>query len=58
MNVLESVVIVKGEHGSVATIRFQDGKDDKIFSSSSNSAKSKESLYSLIESYVTGVLNG
>lgn len=58
MSKLESVVIVKGEHGSVATIRFEDYKDDKIISSSNNSQKSKETLYKLVEQHVEGVLNG
>lgn len=57
MNKLESVVIVRGAVGSVATIRFEDGKDDRLISSSSNSPKSKETLYTLIEQHVTGVLN-
>ncbi len=52
-NKIESVVIVKGEHGSVATIRFKDGKDDKIIS-----ATSKPTLYVLIEQHVNGILNG
>lgn len=58
MNKLDSIVIVKNDKGSVATIRFEDGKDDKILSSSNNSVKSKESLYVQIETHVNGVLNG
>lgn len=58
MNKLESIVIVDNPHGAVATIRFEDGKDDKLISSNSKTAKGRETLYTLIEQHVTGVLNG
>lgn len=54
MNKIKSVVIVKGNVGSVATLRFEDPTDDKIFSSNS-----KRVLYELVEQYVcrvTGVV--
>ncbi len=52
-NKLESIVIVKNEHGAVATVRFEDGKDDRLIS-----ANSKQTLYVLVEQHVLGVLNG
>lgn len=47
MNKIESVVIVKGGVGLVATLRFEDPTDDKIFSSNS-----KRVLYERVEQYV------
>lgn len=49
---LQSVVIVMNGFGSVATIRFNDYKQDRIISSTSKSV-----LYTLIERHVQGVLN-
>jgi hypothetical protein len=48
---LESVVIVKGEHGSVATIHFNDPMKSCYISSSS-----KPILYTLIEKRIKKVL--
>lgn len=53
MTKLESVVIVKGQHGSVATIRFNDPLQDRFISSSS-----KPVLYTLIDKHIKKVLNG
>lgn len=52
-NKIESIVIVTGEHGSVATLRFANSKDDIVISSSS-----KPLLYTLIEKKVKKVQNG
>ena len=57
MNKLDSVVIVTNDFGAVATIRFEDFKDDKILSVTGVSEKSKNTLYTLIEKHVAGVLN-
>ena len=46
-NEIESVVIVSNPKGAVATMRFKDGKDDKIISS-----PSKDVLYTLVEQHV------
>lgn len=51
-NKLESIVIVTGEHGSVATVRFSDYLTDRIIS-----ANNKNTLYSLVENYVKKVLS-
>jgi hypothetical protein len=51
-NKLESVVIVRNPHGAVATIRWADGKDDKIMS-----ATNRPVLYNLVEKYVKKVLD-
>lgn len=50
MNKLESVVIVTNPDGAVATIRYADGKDDKIISSTK-----KNVLYNLIEKHLKRV---
>lgn len=50
MNQLESAVIVTNEHGAVATIRFEDPKDDKIIS-----ANTKPTLYKLVEDHIKKV---
>lgn len=55
MNKIESIVIVKGEHGSVATLRFANSVDDVILSSFNNSDKSKNYLYESIEKHVKKV---
>lgn len=47
MNKIESIVIVTGESGSVASLRFTNRMLDKDISSSS-----KPVLYTLIEKYV------
>lgn len=51
MNKLESVVIVTNPSGAVATIRFEDGRDDKMISSIK-----KNVLYNLIEKYIKKVV--
>ncbi len=51
-NKLESVVIVTNEHGSVASIRFEDRKDDKDISWTN-----KNTLYELVEKHIGEVLN-
>jgi hypothetical protein len=53
MTKLESVVIVKGTHGSVATIRFDNPLHDRFISSTS-----KPVLYTLIEKHIKDVLRG
>ena len=53
MNKLESVVIVRNKFGSVATIRFEGGKGDKIIS-----ATSRNTIYKLVEKHIAGVLDG
>jgi hypothetical protein len=50
VNKIESVVIVKGDVGSTAALRFEDPKDDKFFSSNS-----KRVLYEMVEQYVCRV---
>lgn len=52
MSKLKSCVIVINSKGAVATIRFEEGSDDKIFSS-----PNKPVLYILIEKYISEVLN-
>lgn len=49
---LESIVIVKNDFGSVATIRFNEPLKDKIISSTS-----KPILYKLVEQHVRKVLH-
>lgn len=49
---LESAVIVKNEHGYVATIRFSDEMKDKFISSNS-----KPVLYKLVEEHIARVLH-
>lgn len=49
-NKLDSVVIVTNQFGKVATIRFQDDKDDRIISSS------ESVIYTLVEKYIKTVL--
>lgn len=51
MNKLESVVIVRNDVGSVATIRFENSDDDKIFSSNS-----RRVLYEMVEQYVARIV--
>ena len=45
----ESVVIVKNEHGTTATLRFKPSSKDRVMSSTKH-----EYIYRLIEEYVTG----
>lgn len=52
MNKLESVVIVTNPHGAVATVRFEDPKDDKFISWTN-----KNVLYEIVEKYIKEVLN-
>lgn len=52
MNKIESIVIVKWPQGYVATLRFNDAKLDKIFSSGN-----RNGIYSIINSYVKGIPN-
>ena len=52
MNKLESVVIVTNPDGAVATIRFTDGRDDRIISSTK-----KNALYNLVEKHLRKVLH-
>lgn len=49
---LESAVIVKNDHGYVATVRFNDPMKDKFISSNS-----KPVLYKLVEEHITKVLH-
>lgn len=49
---IESAVIVTNEHGSIATLRFDEPLLDRIISSSS-----KTTLYIKIEKYVKKVTN-
>lgn len=44
---LVSAVIVKGEHGFTATLRFQNSQFDKIFASNS-----RYTMYRAIENYL------
>lgn len=46
-NRVESVVIATNEYGSVASIRFNDSKDDRDISS-----PNKQVLYGLIEKHI------
>lgn len=56
---LESVVIVHGEHGSVATIHFSDPmRSCSISSSHLPNGKKNPVIYTLIEKRVKKVLNG
>lgn len=51
-NKLESVVIVRNPHGAVATVRFENDRDDKIMS-----ATNRPVLYNLVEKYIKKVLD-
>lgn len=51
INELQSVVIVRNKKGAVATIRFEDERYDKMFSS-----PNKNSLYGTIDRYISTVL--
>jgi hypothetical protein len=48
---IESIVIVKGEHGSVATLRFNQPRLDRFISGSS-----KAYLYKEIDKYLKKVV--
>lgn len=48
---LESVVIVRNEHGATATLRFKNPKLDRILSSSSTKPTG---IYRAIEDYIIG----
>lgn len=52
MTTIESIVIVKNQHGSVATLRFSNPEHDRFISS-----HSKQALYALIEKHVKRVTN-
>ena len=52
-NKIESVVIVTNEHGSIASLRFTNSKDDRDISS-----PSKSSIYTLIERHIREVQRG
>ena len=49
-NKLSSIVIVTNEFGSVASVRFEDRKDDKDISWTN-----KSTLYEIVEKYVKEV---
>jgi len=55
---IESIVVVKGEFGSTATLRFDNRFLDRMFSSTTNERHHISMLYSSIEKYVNRVVYG